>query len=1208
MADLIVRFWNRLRGSSLPWRDRLALVGIFVVALLLRLSAWGDFITPDELTWVFRSSHFLDALIHREWAATAQSGHPGVTTMWLGALGILLHRLLDPSVAAHLDWLSKLAWWSPHNTAALKHLAPFLPSARLPVVALTSLGVVAVYLLARRLLGRSIALVAALLMALDPFLVGHSALLHLDALLSTFMFLAVLSLLLALTPTPRPGGHSPPRGEGEGHPLRWAALSGLLTGLALLTKSPAVFLLPFATLTAILSYLFHHLWPLTNTRQPPATTQHATRNTHSILSIIISVIILLSVAVLSSAVLYPALWAQPIPTLRATFGMAGRHLHTTIWPVFFRGRATYDPGPGFYPVVLVYRLTPVVGVGVLLALALALTSTPRPGGHPPSPLPRVGKGGGGGGGGRLTLLTLLLYVVLYTVFITTARKKLDRYLLPVFPPLALVAAIGWVNAACRLKKIVGQIGNLSYNALRALCGFILVLVVLLQAVCALPHRPYYLAAFNPLLGGARGAVQVLPVGWGEGLEQAAHYLSEHPAPGPYPLTLSPSPLLPPPASGRGEEVRGRGEGLTVAVSNRPAFAPHFRGESLPLERASLAQADYAIIYISDAQLNPALTEALAAQGELIYTVRVAGLDYVQVYALPDPHQQAAYLEAHARPDDVIVCDVPAALGHLYHGDAPLHALPGSADPAEVARQLSAWAAGRHRLWYVACPTASPLLQQTLRRQLAAGATLVFTATVGTLSPVQVSLYDLPPDPAFSPGPETAVNFGGQLLLTAGGFFPPEAAWPEQARLRLRWRAVQPPAADYHVFAHLLDSEGHRWATGGTPLVNDYTFPTSAWVDEAAHPWAEVEVLLSLPAGIPPGEYHAEVGLYEATTGRRLSYRDPAGRPVGTAYPLSVTITVHSPRTPPALADLNIAHPLTHTWPAGLRLLGYDHPSTAAPGETLPVTLFWEKAIPSPSTSVPPAEPSLRFSLRTADGSAPVQAVYPLSPYPFPRWQPGERLRVFYDLSIPAQTPAGVYTLTVAYGANGEWRMANDEMEGGTIRRFADSQIHNEITLGQVEVQARSRRFTLPEDIQFPVDYRLGEHIRLVGYDVGATTVRPGEQVSCTLYWQAEGTPDIGYTVFVHILDPVSRVRGQRDAPPQNGAAPTTSWLPGQVIVDPYVFSVDADAPPGEYRLEVGMYDPATGQRLPIYDATGNRLPDDRVLLEPVIVVGEGEQP
>ena len=100
----------------------------------------------------------------------------------------------------------------------------------------------------------------------------------------------------------------------------------------------------------------------------------------------------------------------------------------------------------------------------------------------------------------------------------------------------------------------------------------------------------------------------------------------------------------------------------------------------------------------------------------------------------------------------------------------------------------------------------------------------------------------------------------------------------------------------------------------------------------------------------------------------------------------------------------------------------------------------------------------------------------------------------------------------------------------------------------------------------------------------------------TLYWQAHQALTESYTVFVHALDPGGVLRGQKDSVPRNGDLPTDRWLPDEIIVDSYDILIAPDAPPGNYQFEVGMYRAETGARVPVKDANGVRLPDDRVLL------------
>ena len=97
-----------------------------------------------------------------------------------------------------------------------------------------------------------------------------------------------------------------------------------------------------------------------------------------------------------------------------------------------------------------------------------------------------------------------------------------------------------------------------------------------------------------------------------------------------------------------------------------------------------------------------------------------------------------------------------------------------------------------------------------------------------------------------------------------------------------------------------------------------------------------------------------------------------------------------------------------------------------------------------------------------------------------------------------------------------------------------------------------------------------------------------------------------YTVFTHLLgeafNPDTRgpVWGQHDGLPLDGGLPTFQWPVGRVIRDRHTMSIDPDAPPGVYSLEVGMYLLETGQRLPVRTA-GGELIGDRMLLEPIEV-------
>jgi hypothetical protein len=136
-----------------------------------------------------------------------------------------------------------------------------------------------------------------------------------------------------------------------------------------------------------------------------------------------------------------------------------------------------------------------------------------------------------------------------------------------------------------------------------------------------------------------------------------------------------------------------------------------------------------------------------------------------------------------------------------------------------------------------------------------------------------------------------------------------------------------------------------------------------------------------------------------------------------------------------------------------------------------------------------------------------------------------------------------------------------------------------LTVEQAEQAARHR-----------LDWRFADIARLVGYDVSPLEANAGDEVLVTLYWQPLRVPDRNYTVFVHLFGEGNAQVGGRDTYPGLGNDPTMYWRPGEVIVDriPVPVSEEAEGPI-LLEVEVGLYDLATGERLPIQDNAGNPI-------------------
>jgi hypothetical protein len=89
---------------------------------------------------------------------------------------------------------------------------------------------------------------------------------------------------------------------------------------------------------------------------------------------------------------------------------------------------------------------------------------------------------------------------------------------------------------------------------------------------------------------------------------------------------------------------------------------------------------------------------------------------------------------------------------------------------------------------------------------------------------------------------------------------------------LYWGALQPLAENYTVFVHLLDAQGHLVAShDGMPMMGRY--PTGAWLPGDIVPDTHH---IALDAGLAPGTYRLQVGMYPWPSLERLPVWDAQG--------------------------------------------------------------------------------------------------------------------------------------------------------------------------------------------------------------------------------------------------------------------------------------------------------------------------------------------
>ena len=535
---------------------------VFALSLGIRLAGLDLYSTTDEGYWMQRTVRFGAALARGDLASTYRAGHPGVSVMWTGLLGIGPERLAVylPERFVQHDALER----SPGYLEAFS-------AARRAIAVLTSALVALAVLLAWRLLGTGPALAGGAFLVLDPYVVGMTRLLHVDALLAPLMTVSALAGLIYWTRSPHWG---------------YLLLSAVTGGLALLTKAPSGFLPIFFGLVCITALV----------RDAPRTGARQSALRH-----LIPLLVWGPGAAAVYGLLFPALWTDPlgrIVSLARFVVLVGLQPHDGN---FFLGQPVVeDPGPFYYLVAVPLRLSPLIALGMGL---FALRAAPDE--------------------NRATVRWLLLYVALFGVLMTLASKKFDRYMLPAQMMLDLAAGVG-------IWRLVLLLTGRPTPGVRA--SVLVALLAIVQVVLLARVWPYPIAYYNPLAGGPERARQLIMVGWGEGLEQAAAFLNGLP----------------------------NAESLYVVTSYNHVVRPRFVGTTIPMApyvRGDMGQRlpvpDYIVLYVNARQrrqISPEVAQA-EALGQPVFVAQVNGLPYAWVYAIPRTEPRPAEpLPAVDEPD------------------------------------------------------------------------------------------------------------------------------------------------------------------------------------------------------------------------------------------------------------------------------------------------------------------------------------------------------------------------------------------------------------------------------------------------------------------------------------------------------------------------------------------------------------------------------
>ena len=554
-------------------------VCLFIVASASRLLSLGAHWTSDEAGWLDHSTVFMAAVEMGAFSDTLVTFHPGVITIWLAALRTFF---TEPHIS--VQGLALARWF-------------------IGVALLIGIGVAAMLLY--RLLGRWVAVIGAAFLSFSPLFLAQSRRVHTDALAAIFVLLTVLSLLLyCQIPQKR----------------RYLVGSGVAFGLACLAKSNSLILLLWVPICFV---LFRN--------REETGRQFLLRGLGSALCF-------LSCTLLTVFALWPLFWnptflmfgvcllavivfacrelrkeAHQRLTLYlasvVVVGVISGYIVRTIWKVFdgvawaittphnvehfFLGQVLYDPGWLFYPLVLCTETTPLT-LPLVFGGCLFLWRKRHEEGYARQLRIAIG---------------LVAVVLLLTLCLSLTSKKFSRYLLPAFPILEILAALGFFEfLKWGYSYIDFRLGTeapphkLTFSIVTVLCLF------LIQILPVLWLHPYYGAYYNLCLK-LTDIRKIITVGegGGAGYDLAAKYLNRKP--------------------------NAQALHVKTFLQSGQFFYQYFIGRPPWSDASGESTLDYEVVHIRESQAGW-VPQTGTLNGELEHVITLNGIDYVWIYRIP----------------------------------------------------------------------------------------------------------------------------------------------------------------------------------------------------------------------------------------------------------------------------------------------------------------------------------------------------------------------------------------------------------------------------------------------------------------------------------------------------------------------------------------------------------------------------------------------
>ena len=243
--------------------------------------------------------------------------------------------------------------------------------------------------------------------------------------------------------------------------------------------------------------------------------------------------------------------------------------------------------------------------------------------------------------------------------------------------------------------------------------------------------------------------------------------------------------------------------------------------------------------------------------------------------------------------------------------------------------------------------------------------------------------------------------------------------------------------------------------------------------------------------------------------------------------------------------------------AGLRLLGFDRFSHDQ--GRLHYVLYWQ------AEQALARNYSLTLNVEDGDGNEYLRQDQALStPYFLPpAWPLQTPVQGRADVLLPADLPEVTYRVRL--------RVLDPEAQRNLDVVDAQGNPLGQALLLEELALAKEALATTPASVANPLQVEMGDHLRLLGYNLAATAYSPGDTLPLTLWWQSTGKPARDHQVQFRLLDSRKRVVWEARQAIITGY-PTTGWQESEINRGVYRLSIPPSVLAGEYTLQAGTED------------------------------------